>query len=130
MLYISFTILYKCLDFHIILHELCRKRPTDATISEYDSAMINIFEILMNISREFLIGPSSGLIDESESEFRECICESLVSMGSSNLQCIARDSTLLPLYFQQVIEISSMLNNKGFCSYINIYIYCDWPTPA
>ncbi|XP_022143035.1 protein HASTY 1 [Momordica charantia] len=80
-----------------------RKRPTDATISEYDSAMINIFEILMNISREFLIGPSSGLIDESESEFRECICESLVSMGSSNLQCIARDSTLLPLYFQQML---------------------------
>lgn len=113
------TIMSKCLDFHAILHLICRKRPTDATTSEYDSAMRNIFEILMNVSREFLIRSdpsSSGLIDESESEFVECICESLVSMGSSNLQCISGDSTLLSLYFQQVIinQIPS------------IYIHCNW----
>lgn len=67
--------------------------------------MRNIFEILMNISREFFIRgpPNSGLADESESEFMECICESLVSMGSSNLQCISGDSILLPLYLQQML---------------------------
>lgn len=79
----------------------------------------------MNVSREFLIKsapPSSGSIDESESEFIECICESLVSMGSSNLQCISGDGTLLTLYLQQVRLITEMLNNNEFCPYLYIYI--------
>ncbi|XP_022937919.1 protein HASTY 1 [Cucurbita moschata] len=95
--------LHACEFFKLVS---ARKRPTDATTSEYDSAMRNVFEILMNVSREFLIKsapPSSGSIDESESEFIECICESLVSMGSSNLQCISGDGTLLTLYLQQML---------------------------
>lgn len=68
--------------------------------------MSNIFQILMNVSREFLHRSSSsaGVIDESEFEFAEYICESMVSLGSSNLQSIAGDSTILPLYLQQVIR--------------------------
>ncbi|KGN60841.1 protein HASTY 1 [Cucumis sativus] len=94
--------LHACEFFKLVS---ARKRSPDANTAEYDSAMRNIFEILMNISREFFIRgpPSSGLVDESESEFMECICESLVSMGSSNLQCIFGDSTLLPLYLQQML---------------------------
>ncbi|XP_038889446.1 protein HASTY 1 [Benincasa hispida] len=94
--------LHACEFFKLVS---ARKRSPDATTTEYDSAMRNIFEILMNISREFFIRgpPSSGVVDESESEFMECICESLVSMGSSNLHCISGDSTLLPLYLQQML---------------------------
>jgi exportin-5 len=69
--------------------------------------MSNIFQILMNVSREFLHRSSSsaGVIDENEFEFAEYICESMVSLGSSNLMSIAGDSTLLPLYLQQVIRL-------------------------
>ncbi|KAJ7973420.1 Protein HASTY 1 [Quillaja saponaria] len=82
-----------------------RKRPVDASTSEFDSAMNHIFQILMNISREFLYRCSStaGTIDESEYEFAEYICESMVSLGSSNLQCIADDNNILPLYLQQML---------------------------
>ncbi|PON69489.1 Exportin [Trema orientale] len=82
-----------------------RKRPTDDSASEFDSAMTNIFFILMNVSKEFLhkSASNSGTVDESEIEFAECICESMVSLGSSNLQCIAGDSTMLPLYLQQML---------------------------
>jgi exportin-5 len=61
----------------------------------------------MNISRDFLhksgSGPSS--IDEGEYEFAECICESMVSLGSFNLQSIAGDSGILSLYLEQVINV-------------------------
>ncbi|XP_059436048.1 protein HASTY 1-like [Corylus avellana] len=82
-----------------------RKRPIDDSASEFNSAMSNIFQILMNVSREFLHRSSSsaGVIDESEFEFAEYICESMVSLGSSNLMSIAGDSTLLPLYLQQML---------------------------
>ncbi|XP_042475842.1 protein HASTY 1 isoform X2 [Macadamia integrifolia] len=82
-----------------------RKRPIDDTASEFDSAMNNIFQILMNISQDFLFGStsSSGGLDESEFEYAEYICESMVSLGSSNLQCIVGDSTILPLYLQQML---------------------------
>lgn len=59
----------------------------------------------MNVSREFLYRSASnvGVIDESDYEFAECICESLVSLGSTNLQCIASDGGVLALYLQQVL---------------------------
>ncbi|KAI8534983.1 hypothetical protein RHMOL_Rhmol10G0139300 [Rhododendron molle] len=80
-----------------------RKRPVDDSASEFDSTMRNIFQILMNVSGDFLIRSSSnvGGTDESEFEFAEYICESMVSLGSSNLQCITEDSTTLSLYVQQ-----------------------------
>ncbi|KAM7508468.1 hypothetical protein LguiA_018921 [Lonicera macranthoides] len=78
-----------------------RKRPIDAA-SEFDSAMSNIFQILMNVSRDFLCKSSSS-IDESEYEFAEYICESMVSLGSLNLQCISGDSTILSFYLQQML---------------------------
>ncbi|KAF3454376.1 hypothetical protein FNV43_RR04823 [Rhamnella rubrinervis] len=81
-----------------------RKRPTDESASEFDSAMSNIFETLMNISKEFLYkSGSSTAVDESDIEFVECICESMVSLGCSNLQSIASDSTILPLYLQLML---------------------------
>ncbi|XP_058188145.1 protein HASTY 1 [Rhododendron vialii] len=82
-----------------------RKRPVDDTASEFDSTMSNIFQILMNVSGDFLIRSSSnvGGTDESEFEFAEYICESMVSLGSSNLQCITEDSTTLSLYVQQML---------------------------
>jgi len=57
----------------------------------------------MNVSRDFLYRSvsSPGSIDEGEYEFAE-YSESMVSLGSYNLQSIAGDSTLLPLYLEQV----------------------------
>ncbi|RZC22295.1 Protein HASTY 1 [Glycine soja] len=80
-----------------------RKRPIDASASEFDQAMSSIFQILMNVSREFLYrsGSGPGSMDEGEYEFAEFICESMVSLGSYNLQSIAGDSTILPLYLEQ-----------------------------
>ncbi|XAR54705.1 hypothetical protein NMG60_11029962 [Bertholletia excelsa] len=81
-----------------------RKRPADDTAG-FDSAMSNIFQILMNACRDFLLVSSSnaGVIDESEIGFAEYICESMVSLGSSNLQCIVEDSMMLSFYLQQML---------------------------
>ncbi|XP_052193214.1 protein HASTY 1 isoform X2 [Diospyros lotus] len=82
-----------------------RKRPADDSASEFDSAMSNIFHILMNVSKDFLLRSSagSGVIDESEFEFAEYICESMVYLGSSNLQCISGDSIVFSFYLQEML---------------------------
>ncbi|TYH91652.1 hypothetical protein ES332_A13G130300v1 [Gossypium tomentosum] len=82
-----------------------RKRPVDDSASDFDSAMSSIIQILMNVSREFLVrsSPAGGAIDESDYEFVEYVCESMVSLGSSNLQCIVGDSTTFSLYLQQCL---------------------------
>ena len=82
------------------LYACCRKRPVDASASEFDSAMRDVFQILMNVSRECLL----KFMDESDFEFAEYICESMVFLGSSNLQSITSDDTILSLYLQQVIS--------------------------
>ena len=71
--------------------------------------MRNIFQIMMNVSRDILYktGSSAGVMDESEFEFAEYICESMVSLGSFNFQCISGDNTILSLYLQQVIALPS-----------------------
>ncbi|XP_077218099.1 ARM repeat superfamily protein isoform X1 [Tasmannia lanceolata] len=94
--------LHACEFFKLVSR---RKRPVDAG-SEFDSAMGNIFQILMNVSGNILSGSSSHAsgISESEFEFAECICDSMVSLGSSHLQCIAGDSAILSLYLQQMLE--------------------------
>ncbi|KAL0429515.1 UNVERIFIED_CONTAM: protein HASTY 1 [Sesamum radiatum] len=80
-----------------------RKRPVDAS-SDFDSAMRSVFEVLMNVTRDFFMkSSSSGGSSESEFEFAEYICESFVSLGSTNLQCIAADSTVLSFYLQQML---------------------------
>ncbi|XP_068317682.1 protein HASTY 1-like isoform X2 [Pyrus communis] len=95
--------LHACEFFKLVSQ---RKRPIDDTSApEFDSAISNIFQILMNVSKEFLYISSSGtgVIDESNIEFVEYICESMVSLGSTNLQCIAGDRAVLPLYLQQML---------------------------
>lgn len=59
----------------------------------------------MTVSQEFLhkSASGSGVVDESEIEFVEFISESMVSLGSSNLQCIPGDGSMIPLYLQQVV---------------------------
>lgn len=86
-----------------------RKRPVDDSASDFDSAMSSIIQILMNVSREFLVrsSPAGGAIDESDYEFVEYVCESMVSLGSSNLQCIVGDSTTFSLYLQQMLGFFS-----------------------
>jgi len=88
----------------VTLNCVCRRRPIETSVPKFDQAMSNIFQTLMNVSREFLYrsGSSPGSIDEGEYEFAEYICESMVSLGSFNLQSIAGDSSLLPLYLEQV----------------------------
>ncbi|KAK4850574.1 hypothetical protein QYF36_007942 [Acer negundo] len=76
-----------------------RKRPVDASASEFDSALRDVFQILMNVSRECLL----KFMDESDFEFAEYICESMVFLGSSNLQSITGDDTILSLYLQQML---------------------------
>ena len=80
-----------------------RKRPADAT-PDFDSAMGNIFEIMMNSSRDFLHKSSvnSGSTDDREFEFAELICECMVSLGSTNLMCITSNTSNLSYYLQQV----------------------------
>lgn len=86
------------------IYSECRKRPVDDSVSEFDSAMNNILNILMNVSKEFLQSSSvnAGGIAENDVEFAEYICESMVSLGTTNLQSLAGDS--IPLYLQQVIK--------------------------
>ncbi|KAI3747386.1 hypothetical protein L6452_09841 [Arctium lappa] len=82
-----------------------RKRPVDAD-SDFDSAMSSILVILMNASTDFLNRSDSGygIMNDSDYEFAECICESLVSLGSTNLQCITGDSERLSLYLQKMVQ--------------------------
>jgi len=85
----------------------CRKRSVDASASEIDQVMREIFQLLMNISRDFLYksGSVPGSVDEGEYEFAECVCECMVLLGSFNLQSIAGDSSILSLYLEQVINV-------------------------
>ncbi|KAL3516211.1 hypothetical protein ACH5RR_023113 [Cinchona calisaya] len=93
-----------------------RKRPIDG-ISEFDSAMNQIFQILMNVSRDFLTKSTSGTsIDESECEFAEYITESMVFLGSSNLQSVAGDATIVSLYLQQML---------GFFQHYKLALHCQ-----
>lgn len=72
----------------------------------------------MNVSREFLYRSTSNpdAIKESEYEFVEYICESMVSLGSSNLQCIAGDDSALALYLQLVIALAIDICQDMFCT--------------
>ncbi|KAK1277397.1 Protein HASTY 1 [Acorus gramineus] len=91
------------------------KRVNDTSVAEYDSAMRNVFQILMNISRDFLCKSILGAagIDEIEFELAECVCESMVSLGSLNLQCIAGDSSLISQYLQQALLFWLVLMRDG-----------------
>ncbi|KAL8159556.1 hypothetical protein V2J09_001093 [Rumex salicifolius] len=82
-----------------------RRRPVDETASDFDSAVSSIVQILMSISRDFLYKSASnpGAIDDAEIEFSECICESMVSLGSWNLQSISSDENILSPYLQQML---------------------------
>ncbi|CAA0825521.1 Protein HASTY 1 [Striga hermonthica] len=92
--------LHACEFFKLVTQ---RKRPTDDA-SEFDSAMRNVFEILMNFARDFFNKSTSGAgTSESDLEFAEYICECLVSLGSTNLQCIAADTTVFSFYLQQML---------------------------
>lgn len=94
--------LHACEFFKLVSQ---RKRPVDATATEFDSAMNNIFRIFMTFSRDFLnksTSPAAG-IDENEFEFVECICESMVALGSSNMQCISGDGTIISQYLQLML---------------------------
>ena len=81
-----------------------RKRPVDVAVAEYDAAMCNIFQVLMNISEQFLTrsGMQPSSIDESEYEFASCVCETMVALGSSNMQCILADGARTFQFLQQV----------------------------
>ncbi|XP_078168600.1 ARM repeat superfamily protein isoform X1 [Carex rostrata] len=83
-----------------------RKRPVDATALEFDSAMNSIFQILMSVSKDFLNKSRSNpsAIDDSEYEFAEYILESMVALGSSNMQCIIGDAIMTSQFLQQMLE--------------------------
>ncbi|AQK91597.1 Protein HASTY 1 [Zea mays] len=83
-----------------------RKRPVDVAVAEYDAAMCNIFQVLMNISQQFLTrsGMQPSSIDESEYEFASCVCETMVALGSSNMQCILADGARTFQFLQQMLE--------------------------
>lgn len=75
--------------------------------------MTNVFHTLMKFAKDFLDKSASNAkaVDESEIEFAEYMCESMVNLGSSNLYCLARDHTMLPLYFEQVLLVSPIQTN-------------------
>ncbi|CAN0920536.1 Protein HASTY 1 [Linum grandiflorum] len=82
-----------------------RKRTIDASVSEFDSAISSIFQILMNASGDFLYKSfsSAAAVDENEIEFVEYICESMVALGSTSLRCISGNSSILSIYLQQML---------------------------
>ncbi|PWA66254.1 Armadillo-like helical [Artemisia annua] len=82
-----------------------RRRPSDAD-SDYDSAMSSILLMLMNASTDFLnISESgSGIMNDSDFEFAECVCESLGSLASTNLQSITGNSEILSTYLQKMMQ--------------------------
>uniref|UniRef100_A0A1D1YS55 Protein HASTY 1 n=1 Tax=Anthurium amnicola TaxID=1678845 RepID=A0A1D1YS55_9ARAE len=94
--------LHACEFFRLVCQ---RKRPMDESAHDFDSAMGSIFQILMNISIDFLCKSSTSVseINDSEVEFAECVCESMVALGSSFMQCIIRDDNLLPQYIQEML---------------------------
>eukprot|EP01018_Ginkgo_biloba_P008898 Gb_10620 [translate_table: standard] len=83
-----------------------RRRPADETVSAFDSTMSRVFEILMNASGVFFNRSASGTssIDDSEVDFAECICETMVALGCNNLQCIAGDEQKLSVYLQEMLK--------------------------
>ncbi|XP_057763700.1 protein HASTY 1 isoform X2 [Salvia miltiorrhiza] len=91
--------LHACEFFKLVA---ARKRPVDDA-SDFDTAMKVVSETLMNVSKDILNKSSSVVSNESEFEFAEYICESLVSLGSTNLQCLTADSTSLSFYLQQML---------------------------
>ncbi|XP_062198734.1 protein HASTY 1-like isoform X2 [Phragmites australis] len=95
--------LHACEFFKVICQ---RKRPVDVAVAEYDATMCNIFQVLMNTSQQFLtrskMQPSA--IDESEYEFATCVCETMVALGSSNMQCILADGATTFHFLQQMLE--------------------------
>ncbi|KAG8052320.1 hypothetical protein GUJ93_ZPchr0001g30468 [Zizania palustris] len=95
--------LHACEFFKVICQ---RKRPADVAILEYDAAMSNIFQLLMKISQDFLVRSrmQPSAIDESEYEFAMCICETMVALGSSNMQCILADGARTLHFLQQMLE--------------------------
>lgn len=66
--------------------------------------MNSAFQILMSVSSDFLNKSRSNpsAIEESEYEFAECILESMVALGSSNMQCIIGDAIMTSQFLQQV----------------------------
>ncbi|CAN1285310.1 Protein HASTY 1 [Linum perenne] len=82
-----------------------RKRTLDASVSEFNSAISSIFQILMNVSRDFLYKSSStaAAVDENEIEFAEYICESMVALGSTSLRCVSGNSSMVSIYLQQML---------------------------
>jgi hypothetical protein len=96
---------------------LFRKRPVDVAVFEYDAGMSNIFQVLMNISQQFLTrsGTQPSAIDESEYEFAACICETMVALGSSNMQCILADGSRT-LHFLKQVSISQNTSHILCCA--------------
>lgn len=94
--------LHACTFFKLVS---VRKRPIDASTSEYDSAMTSIIQIMMNVSKDFLQRSTSATaaIDRTELEFAEAVCEIMGSVGSSNFHCISGNNDILPLYLQQML---------------------------
>ena len=104
---------------------LClRKRPVDVAVAEYDAAICNIFQVLMNISQQFLTrsGMQPSSIDESEYEFATCVCETVVALGSSNMQCILADGARTFQFLKQV-SISKYTSHT-FWKVNNCLYYC------
>jgi exportin-5 len=96
---------------------LFRKRPVDVAVAEYDAAMSNVFQVLMNISQQFLTrsGTQPSAIDESEYEFAACICETMVALGSSNMQCILADGSRT-LHFLKQVSIPKHFSYVVLCT--------------
>ncbi|KAI5001207.1 hypothetical protein ZWY2020_011166 [Hordeum vulgare] len=83
--------LLACEFFKIVCQ---RKRPADVAVCEYDAAMSNIFQVLMNISQEFL----------TKSRMQPTAIDEIVALGSSNMQCILVDGARTSHFLQQMLE--------------------------
>ncbi|XP_051209723.1 protein HASTY 1 isoform X3 [Lolium perenne] len=111
--------LHACEFFKVICQ---RRRPVDVAICEYDAAMSNIFQVLMTSSQEFLtksrMQPSA--IDENEYEFAVCVCETVVALGSSNMQCILADGARTSQFLQQLDLIRVVASQRPVIAAANI----------
>ena len=85
---------------------LCQRRRPITAAQDYDDAMGHVFEILMSISQDSLTKDRacSDFSSERELDVAEGICDCLVTLVSSNMQCIVSDTIKTSCFLRQMLE--------------------------
>ncbi|KAI5002802.1 hypothetical protein ZWY2020_027452 [Hordeum vulgare] len=85
---------------------LCQRRRPITVAKDYDDAMGHVFEILMSISQDSLtkVRACSDFNSERALDVAKGICDCLVTLVSSNMQCIIADSIKTSRFLRRMLE--------------------------